>query len=289
MQKNYSSKALILTALAPVFWSTGGLGIRLLEISPWAILFWRALFMTLTLTVWSIYRMRRTFFTNFRESILHGLPVSVFIGLSFILYVLSMTRTTVADSLLIQGTGPIFIVVIGWIVLREPVRGITVSALFLVAAGILVIMIPSLERGGLSGNLFGLAKALAFAAGTIAIRSKKSVGMLPATALAGFFSLLVALPLVPDFSIDLRSLIVLAYLGIFQIGVGFILFVNWSGKLTSSQTGLLVILEAVLGPLWPWIFLGEAPYRSTFLGGTLILTALVAHSLLYSRGRSAEP
>lgn len=287
MQKNISLKALVLTALAPVIWSTGGLGIRLLDISPWTILFWRALFMTLTLTGWSIYRMRGSFFTSFRENILHGLPVSIFLGLSLILYVLSMTQTTVADSLLIQGTGPIFIVVIGWIVLREPVRGITITALVLVAAGILIIMIPSLERGGLSGNLFGLAKALAFAAGTIAIRRKKSVGMLPAMALAGFFSLIVALPLVPDFSIDLRSLIVLAYLGIFQIGVGFTLFVNWSGKLTSSQTGLLVILEAVLGPLWPWIFLGEAPYRTTFIGGALILTALVAHSLLYSRGRNA--
>jgi len=82
VKTDHTVKALVLTALAPVFWSTGGLGIRLLDLSPWAILFWRALFMTLTLTVWSIYRMGGSFFTTFKSNILHGLPVSVFIGLS---------------------------------------------------------------------------------------------------------------------------------------------------------------------------------------------------------------
>jgi drug/metabolite transporter (DMT)-like permease len=84
-------------------------------------------------------------------------------------------------------------------------------------------------------------------------------------------------------TIDLKSLAILAYLGIVQVGIAFILFVTWSGYLKASQTGLIVILEAVFGPVWPWIWLSEKPGSATFVGGAVIITALVLHSLYVGR------
>jgi len=283
MQKRTHILALTLTALAPILWSTGGVGLRLLDVPPWTILFWRGLFMTLTVVAWSALTMRLRFLSEFRRSSVDGFWVFVFIAMSFIFYVLSMTATTVADSLLIQGTAPIFIVVLGWIVLREPLRGITIIALFAIIVGILIIMIPSFKRGGFTGNLLGLAKAIAFAAGTIAIRRKKSVGLVPSMALAAGLTTIIAAPMVPSFRIDPLSLLILGYLGTVQVGLSFILFVSWSGKIAASETGLLVILEAVLGPLWVWIFLGEQPFTMTLLGGAVIIAALVTHTLVYTR------
>lgn len=240
--------------------------------------------MTLFLLSWSIISRGRFFFTNYYRTLLQGIWVSIFISLSLTFYVFSLSNTTVADSLLIQGTAPILIVLMGWIILGENLKRVTVAGLIGVAAGISIIMIPSLERGGLSGNIYGLIKALAFASGTIAIRKRRSVAMLPAVTIAAAITTLFSTFFVPDFRIELRSLLILAYLGCFQTGIAFLLYSSWSGKLSPSVTGLIVILEAVLGPIWVWIFLSEQPPDTTLLGGALIIFTLVAHTLIYYRG-----
>lgn len=279
--------ALVFTICAPILWSTGGIGVRLLSEGPWTILFYRSVFMFLALAVWIFISRRRQVKGLIGTTIKNGKWVSLFIAMSLSFYVFSITKTTVADSLLIQGTAPIFIVTLGWIILKEPVRKISVAALFGVVAGITVIIIPSLEHGGFSGNMFGIAKALAFAAGTIAIRHRKSVNLLPSLALAALLTVALSAPFVESFAITLRALLIFLYLGFVQLGAGFVLFVTWSGKLPTSETGLIVILEAILGPLWVWLFLGEVPHVFTFTGGAVIIGALIAHTLLYYRKHSA--
>lgn len=274
------------TLLAPVFWSTGGVGLRLADVTPLEVLFWRSLFMTLFLFCWNLLSGRKRVISTFSRALIDGKWVSLFFALSLTFYVFSISYTTVADSLLIQGTAPILIVVLGWLLLREPVKWITVAALAAVAAGLLVIIVPSIERGGLSGNFFGLAKAFAFAAGTIAVRKRKSVALIPAVTMAAALTTLVSAFMLPSYTIETRSLLILAYLGVFQTGIAFILFVSWSGKLSPSVTGIIVILEAVLGPLWAWMIIGEKPSAYSLLGGVIILAALVTHTFFFYRQKS---
>lgn len=272
-----------MTALAPVLWSTGGLGFRLVDGEPWSMLFWRSLFMALTLLAVNAATLRRRFLREFRTAAIEGFSVGIFIALALILYVLSITRTTVADSLLVQAAGPLFIVVLGWVVLRERVRLVTVLALISVAVGISLILLPSLQRGGFSGNVFGLLKALAFAGATVVIRRKRHVNFLPALAVGSLIATLVAAVGAGSLRVEPADLLILAYLGVFQTGIAFMLHATFSGHLPSATTGLLVLLEAVLGPLWVWWFLGEAPSSLTLAGGAIILSTLVVHTLLYYR------
>lgn len=240
--------------------------------------------MTIFLFSWSLISGGKEVLSSYYRTVVRGRWVTLFFSLSLIFYVFSMSNTTVADSLLIQGTAPILIVVLGWIILGEPLQKTTLAALMVVCGGLLIIMIPSIQRGGLTGNFFGLAKALAFAAGTIAIRQRKSVALLPAITTAAAFVTLTAAFFIASFSITLKNLLILAYLGFFQTGIAFIFFTTWSGKISSSITGLVVILEAVLGPIWVWILLDERPPYTTLLGGAVIITALVSHTLLYYGG-----
>ncbi len=283
MDSGNTIRPLIFTILAPVLWSTGGLGLRLIDISIWEVLFWRSLFMTLFLFSWGVITGGSKALYTYYQTLVRGIWVTVCISLSLIFYVFSIANTTVADSLLIQGTAPILIVLFGWFILGEPLKKITIAGVFAVSIGLLTIMVPSLERGGLTGNFFGLAKAFAFAAGTIAIRKRKSIALLPAITTSAAITTMVSAFLTPSFAIDIRTLLIMAYLGFFQTGIAFLLFVNWSGKLTSSITGLIVILEAVLGPIWVWIFLAERPPHTTLLGGVIIIVALITHTLLFYR------
>ncbi len=272
---------LLLTALAPVLWSTGALGVRLVESGPWTMVFWRSFFMAIFLLGASRVALGREFLPRFRETAVNGIWVGVFIALSLIFYVFSVTKTTVADSLLVQATGPMFIIVLGWILLGEPVRRVTIVALIAVIIGIGLIMVPSVSRGGFSGNMLGMLKALAFAAATLVIRKKRSVALLPAVALAAVLSAAVSALFAESLAVPPRELLIFAYLGLFQTGLAFTLHANYSGRLPASQTGILVLLESILGPLWVWVFLGEKPPSLTLLGGLIIITTLVIHTLLY--------
>jgi drug/metabolite transporter (DMT)-like permease len=255
------------------------------------MLFWRSLFMTLTTLAGGLLLMGPQFLRGFRRAARSGIWVGLGIAGSLVFYVFSIAHTSVADSLLVQAAGPLFIVVLGWIVLREPVRQVTILALVAVGGGIALILVPSLQRGGFSGNLLGIAKALSFAGATVAIRRRRGVDLLPALAVGALIATVVAAlvgALTGDGpAVSARSLAILAYLGVVQTGIAFMLHATFSGRLPASQTGLLVLLEAVLGPLWVWLFLAEAPAHLTLLGGAVILTALATHTVIFSRNGAA--
>ena len=269
-------------------WSTGGLAFRIADADPWTMLFWRSAINTIVLFAGSAVIMGSRFRSGFRVAVVRGIPVSVFLALALILYVLSISNTTIADSLTVQAAGPLFIVVLGWIVLKERFRWITGAALLAVAVGVALILIPSIEQGGFNGNILGLLKALSFASAAIAIRRRRSVDMLPAVVVAAAIATVVSAIMAPTLRVPTRSFIALAYLGVFQTGIGYLLFAHFSGRIPSSLSGLLVLLESVLGPVWVWIFLNEVPRVLTIVGAAIILSALVTHTLLYP-GRERKP
>ncbi len=281
--------AIIFTALAAILWSTGGLAFRIAASDALTMLFWRSAINTVVLLAGSIVLMRGRLRAAYRTALTTGIPVSVFLALALILYVLSIANTTVADSLTVQAAGPLFIVVLGWVVLREPVRWVTCGALVAVTIGILLILIPSIERGGLQGNVFGIAKAAAFAAAAIAIRRRRSVDTLPSVVFAAALATVVAALLAPSIRVSWRSFLALAYLGVFQTGLGYLLFATYSGRIPSSLSGLLVLLESVLGPIWVWLFLGEVPATLTIVGAGVIISTLAVHTLVYpTRGTGTK-
>jgi drug/metabolite transporter (DMT)-like permease len=107
--------------------------------------------------------------------------------------------------------------------------------------------------------------------------------MIPAVCLAALICS-VATGLMVDVSqISIRDISILAFLGTFQLGLGFCLFVTGSRHLPSAQSGLITLLEAVLGPFWVWIFLGELPSQGGFIGGVIVVTSLVTHTIYTSQ------
>jgi len=81
------------------------------------------------------------------------------------------------------------------------------------------------------------------------------------------------------------TLLLLALLGIFQLGLPCMLLVIASRTLLAPEIALLGLLEVVLGPLWAWLGAGEAPGQATLVGGALVLLALVGNEISAFRGK----
>ncbi len=273
---------MVMTIIVAVIWSTGGAGVRLVDhLAPWDILFWRALFMVITTFAWLTVRMirQRTPVRTLGNKLLHGLPVSICFSTSLILYIMSIKHTTVADSLLIQATGPLFIILFGRLLLKDPLGRSAKIAVAGIVIGLLIIFLPALNSSKLQGNAYGIGKAAMFAASTLFIRRLKAVDLVPTIALTGVIVCTVSGFSAGTFLLPARDLAVLGYLGMFQTGIAFMLYAIWSKQVPSTYTGIIVTLEAVLGPLWAWLIIGEVPAPYTLIGGAIIIAALIFNSV----------
>ncbi|MEI4263858.1 DMT family transporter [Roseovarius sp. D0-M9] len=269
---------------AGVLWSTVGLGIRLIEDAVvWQILLFRSISLTLFLYVVLRIRSGQSPIAQIRRigfpAVIAGLPlVAAYSGGIYAIQV-----TSVANAMLLFATAPFMAAVLGWIVLREPVRLATWIAIAVAIAGISVMVADKTGSVVLMGSLAALGSALGFAIFTVALRWGKSGEMLPAVFLSGLFAIVITfgiclylgLPLVlsaSDGSIAMG-------MGVFQVGAGLILYTLGSRSLPAAELALLSLAEVLLAPLWVWLLLGETASFSTLLGGAILLAAIAGNAV----------
>jgi drug/metabolite transporter (DMT)-like permease len=112
-------------------------------------------------------------------------------------------------------------------------------------------------------------------AGTLVItRHRRDVSMAPATCLSQVLVLACAAPFAHASQVRSGDLVLLASLGVGQIGLGFV-FLTIGGRLIpAAEVALITLLEVVLGPLWVWLVLSERPGIATLVGGVVVLGAV---------------
>jgi drug/metabolite transporter (DMT)-like permease len=265
--------------IAALCWSSGGILVRALSITnAWEIVYWRSLFMTLfvagVLVVLHGRRMPQAVAAIGWPGVVSG----CFLAGTFFFFIASLTRTTVANTFLLMSVSPFLAAIAGRIVLRERVPGRTWIAMAVAFAGIVVMFADSLDAGRLSGNLLALGVSCCFAAQVTVLRKYHArVDMLPQVMIAGIVSLVLAFVFAPPFAATPRDLGILVAMGCVQLGTGCLLATAASRHLSATELGLLALLEPILGPLWVWAFMGEAPGRAALTGGAIVLGAVIAN------------
>jgi drug/metabolite transporter (DMT)-like permease len=265
-------------ASAAVCWSSGALIARLVATTPWTTNLWRSLFASLFLAVLLSIARRRSIFAQWREGGRPVAAVAACMAIASTCFIFSLAHTSVANTLLLMSTSPYVVGLLGWLVLGERVPPRTWLTMGVALAGAVVMVSSSYGRGGLLGDLLAVAMATSFAVATVLVRHHPQVPMAPAAALATTFTFLMALPLATPLDTTPRDLLLLAYFGIAQFGVGFLLFMAGARLIPAAQTSLIGTLETVLGPIWVWLVLNERPDTASLAGGALILAALAVNT-----------
>lgn len=277
-------RGLMFVFAAGVLWSTVGLGIRLIEdASVWQILFYRSISLTLLLYIVIRWRTGQDPFGLVRRAGLAGAIAALSLVFAYSGAIFSMQTTSVANAMLLFATAPFMAAVLGWIVLRERVRGATWVAVFIAIGGIAVMVSDQTGAGTVLGSLAALGSALGFACFTVALRAGKSVEMLPAVFLSGLFALVmmgsICLFTGDGFILSRYDGGIALGMGVFQVGAGLVLFTLGSRSLPAAELALLSLAEVVLGPVWVWLFLGETVGLNTLIGGGILLAAIAGNAL----------
>ncbi|HJQ59947.1 MAG TPA: EamA family transporter [Vineibacter sp.] len=272
-----------LVAGAALCWSFGGVVVRTLTAGAWEVVFWRSAFMAIAVGLFLAIWQRQRALDGLRQAGGAMLLSGVCMATSFITFILALRETTVANVLVVLASAPLIAAVMAWLVLREPVRGHTWAVMVVVLAGVGLMVHDSLSTHGIAGSLLAVLCAGSFATNMVVVRARPGIDMMPMVVLAGLMAAIVALPLAWPFPAPLREVPWLAFLGIVQVGLGLVLFTIGLRYLPAAQASLVALLETVLGPLWVWLVVGEAPSAAGLAGGTVVLGAVVMNTLLEGR------
>jgi drug/metabolite transporter (DMT)-like permease len=261
---------LLITA---ILWSTGGLLIQSIDAHPFAIAGGRSIVAGLLL--WAF--LRKPHFT-FSKTQLAG---ALFYALTVILFVLANKLTSAANAILLQYTGPIYVAIFSWMFLKEKVTKIDWIAIIAVIIGMCLFFIDELSPDGILGNFIAILSGMAFAGLAISLRKQKDESPLESillgnilTGIIGFAWLYQSMPLQQD------SIIGLLLLGIVQLGIPYILYAKAIQHVTALESILIPVLEPLLNPLWVFLASGIIPGTGAFIGGAIVVMAILGRSLL---------
>ena len=283
-------KGVLLMIAASLCWSTGGIFVRNLAIKDdWEIVFWRSLFMVVFLSAVLAFQYRGAVFARIRAVGMPGIIAGALLGSTFFFFILSVMRTTTANTFVLMSTGPFFAALFGWIFLRERVPARTWVAIGFALGGISLIFAGGIEAGRTLGNLLALGVPTAFALNIVVLRRMHaSVDMVPAVLIAGLLSLALALPFALPFAAQAQDFFVLAPMGCLQLGLGCLLMTRATRYLSTSEIGMLSLIETVLAPLWVWIGIGERPSTLALIGGAIVVGALLVNEWVGYRNARAS-
>ena len=68
------------------------------------------------------------------------------------------------------------------------------------------------------------------------------------------------------------------------MGLGLLLFTAGVRLIPAADAGLITVLEVILAPVWVWLALGEDPGTRAMVGGTIVLAAVIAHTVFRKAG-----
>jgi drug/metabolite transporter (DMT)-like permease len=257
--------------LAAILWSTGGVMIKSTTWQPLAILVGRNIFSSVVLLLY--LRRFPTHWTRWK------LIAAVSHLLTAFLFISSTKLTTAANAIFLQYTAPLYIVLLGFWFLHEKPTSTDWLSMPVIFSGMFLFFGDKLSTAGLQGNVLAALSGVTMAMMTVALRAQKDGTPIESILIAQVFTVIFGFPLLFRESWTTTNWLIVAYLGIFQIGFAFLLFTNALKHVPAIEATLIGTLEPVLNPLWVALFIGERPGSFALIGALIVLSGVVINAV----------
>lgn len=268
--------------MAVFLWSTGGVLIKLTTLDAYQVTFFRSLFAAVTVLL--LTRKQGLKIDAF------GVFTSIIYALLLFLFVWATKKTTAANAIFLQYTAPIYILILAPFVIGEKFHLRDLITVVIVLGGMALFFVGELRFEDYQGNIAALGSGVLLGVYIMLLRHPKADGFNPVIAVI-YGNFLLALVNAPTGISAIPSMAPLdwfavSFLGIFQIGISYILFVKGvRGGTRPLDASLIGFIEPLLNPVWVFFFHGERPSQWALLGGTIIIAAIAAHSIRQYAGK----
>ena len=276
--------------IGALLFSTGGVAIKSATLTGWQLSCFRSFAAALAILVF-LPAARRGWTWR-------AIVVAIPYAATFTLFTLSNKYTTAANAIYLQATAPLYVLLWGPLLLRERVRARDVGFMVALLGGLALIFSSAREATAIAtdpqlGDMLALAAGFTWSFTVvglrwIAVRAVDHDDTPEAAIVAGcLVATLIAAPFAfPVENSTPGNWLIIAYLGIFQIGLAYVFIARGVRELRAIEVSLLLLVEPVFSPIWTWVLLGEVPAALAIAGGGLVLGATAVHAL---QSRNAKP
>ncbi|MBI3174474.1 MAG: EamA family transporter [Chloroflexi bacterium] len=260
-------KAVFYLVVTAILWSTSGVLIKIMDWQPLAILAGRSLFASV---VFLIYLRRVPMRFNRWQLLAAGMFI-----LTQFLFITSTKLTTAANSIFLQYTAPIYVMLLAYWWLGEKPSRTDWFAMLVIFLGLTLFFGDQLSAEGFYGNLLAILSGLTSAVMMVAFRAQKNGNPAESNLIAFLVTAAFGLPFVLKETWTVNSWLILAFLGIVQIGFAFIFFSKGIKHIPALEANLIGTLEPVLNPIWVFLFYGESMGKFALFGGLVVLGGVI--------------
>jgi drug/metabolite transporter (DMT)-like permease len=268
-------KAILFLILAALLWSTAGVFVKALDWQPVSLLAGRGIF---TSIVFLLY-MRRLPQKVTRWTLL---AAGGSIATQF-LFVTSTKLTTAANSIFLQYTAPIYVVILAYWLLREKPSRTDWIAMGTIFLGLILFFGDQLSPDSSYGNILAVLSGVTSAIMMVSFRAQMDATPEDSILIASLAIAVFGFPSILKETQTITNWLSLAYLGIFQIGLAFIFFTRGIKHIPALEANLIGTLEPILNPVWVFLFLGERMGRSALLGGLVVVLGVIISAVSSAR------
>ena len=278
------ARGILLITLSAVAFSSVGFFTRLIHLDAWTMLFWRGWFAGVMILCVIAARERSNTWEAIRAIGRPGLMVAVCSSAATILYVHALRRTSVADAAVIFAAVPFVTAGLGWLWLGTAEAWTLLAASLVAVVGISIMAGGAVGEGHLTGDLLAFGMTVCMAVMLLILRHRRETPMLPAACLSALLCPLLVWPFASPLEVSLRDMVELFLFGTMQFGLGLVLLTIGGRLISATENALLNTLETPLAIAWVWVCFRETPSVTSFIGGVIVMAAVVAQ--VWHGGRS---
>lgn len=268
-------RAILMLAASAVLWSMGGVLIKSVEWDPFAIAGTRSAIAALV--VLALLRRPRFVWT------LPQVGGAVAYSATVILFVLANKMTTAANAIVLQYACPVYVALLGVLLLKERISLRAGIMMCIALAGIVLFFFDRLTPAGFRGNLLALASGVTLAFMVVFLRMQKHGSPTESILLGNVLTVAVCAPHMTPPLPSPAGMVSLVLLGVFQLGISYVLYSRAIKHVPALDAVLIPVIEPVLNPLWVFLVMGEQPGGWATAGGIVILLSITVFSVLEAR------
>ena len=278
---NKRTLSIILMVLGSVIISFNGLVIRNIETADnWTVIFYRAVSFSTAVFLVLLFKYRQRVFLQITQIGPSGLLAGMCLGTANICFILSMTITTVANTVFTISLIPFITAILALFFLKESLKRITIYTMIGALVGLIIMFYGALNSGDFLGDALALITAVSFSCFTLILRVSKNLEMLPCLILSGLIAITVSFVLKDGLlQISRHDMLLCFLLGGFMSAFVNCCFIFATKFLVAAEATLFFFIEIALSPIWVWLFANEIISRNTLVGGLLILISLFSRTL----------
>ena len=272
-QCNSHTTGVLLIVLSAIVFSTAGVFTKAVDSGAWEIIFWRGVFAAAFTTAYIVSRgsLKQEYFQMGRS----GWAVACIGASGTAAFIPAFKLTTMANVMLIYAAAPLIAAVLAWLWIKERITSQVMFGCAGAIVGVIIIVEGSFGESSLRGDLLALWMTISMAILMVLYRRYPNTPAAGPAALSSLLLLPFAFFYGNPFAIPFYDFIVIAAFGLI-FAIASVTLAEGMKRVPAGETGLLSALETPLAPLLGWLFFAEIPIQSTFIGGSVILFAVIA-------------